>query len=98
MEETLAYCFTYFWVKGQKVARYNVEASSTGIVGAQVQIAPHRVGLCDAACSPVLRGQPCVHVPAPSSLHEEVWSPFLVQENRGRNIPQPLGGCRAGMR
>lgn len=49
MQETLACCFTYFWVKGQKVAKYNVEASSTGIVGARVQIPRHHVGLCDTA-------------------------------------------------
>lgn len=49
MEETLTCRFTYFWVKGQKVAKCNVEASSTVVAGAWVQIPPHHVRLCDAA-------------------------------------------------
>ena len=32
-----------FGQKTKKVAEYNVEASSTGIIGAQVQIRPHHL-------------------------------------------------------
>ena len=40
VEETLACRFTYFWVKSQKVAKCNVEASGTGVAGPRFKSHP----------------------------------------------------------